>query len=80
MRTAASPGWFHTQSRNTSTRWHSVQLREDPPLGVLSGKPQPGAEPLAGKHTLNRFELGSTRPSRYKKIHYQPEAIDELTF
>ena len=54
------------------------QLREDPLLGVLSGKPQPGAEPLAGKSTLNRLELGGETPSRYKKIHYREEAIDEL--
>ena len=54
------------------------QLREDPLLAVLSGKAQVGEEPLAGKSTLNRLELGSEKPSRYKKIHYRQEAIDEL--
>jgi len=54
------------------------QLREDPLLAVLSGKQRVGEEPLAGKSTLNRRELGSPVPSRYKKIHYREEAIDEL--
>jgi hypothetical protein len=54
------------------------QLRQDPLLGVLSGKPRAGEDPLAGKSTLNRLELGQPEPDRYKKIHYQPEAIDEL--
>ena len=34
------------------------QLREDPLLAVLSGKARAGEEPLAGKSTLNRLELG----------------------
>jgi hypothetical protein len=54
------------------------QLREDPLLAVLSGKQRVGEEPLAGKSTLNRLELGSEAPSRYKKIDYREEAIDEL--
>jgi len=54
------------------------QLREDPLLAVLSGKQQAGQEPLAGKSTLNGLELGGEAPSRYKKIHYRKEAIDEL--
>jgi len=54
------------------------QLREDPLLAVLSGKPRVGQEPLAGKSTLNRLELGGEQPSRYKKIHYREAAIDEL--
>ena len=54
------------------------QLREDPLLAVLSGKQRVGEEPLAGKSTLNRVELGGPAPSRYKKIHYREEAIDEL--
>jgi hypothetical protein len=45
---------------------------------VLSGKQRVGEEPLAGKSTLNRLELGGQVPSRYKKIHYREEAIDEL--
>jgi hypothetical protein len=54
------------------------QLREDPLLAVLSGKRRISAEPLAGKSTLNRLELGGEEPSRYKKIRYRQEAIDEL--
>ena len=54
------------------------QLREDPLLAVLSGKPRPGEETLAGKSTLNRLELGGEQPTRYKKIHYREAAIDEL--
>jgi hypothetical protein len=54
------------------------QLREDPLLAVLSGKARVGEEPLAGKSTLNRLELGGEAPSRYKKIQYREEAIDEL--
>jgi hypothetical protein len=54
------------------------QLREDPLLAVLSGKARVGEEPLAGKSTLNRLELGGEAPSRYKKIHYREEAIDAL--
>jgi hypothetical protein len=54
------------------------QLREDPLLAVLSGKQRVGEEPLAGKSTLNRLELGGPAPSRYKKIHYREEAIGEL--
>jgi hypothetical protein len=54
------------------------QLREDPLLAVLSGKARVGEEPLAGKSTLNRLELGGEKPSRYKKIQYRPEDIDEL--
>ena len=54
------------------------QLREDPLLGVLSGKRRLGQEALAGKSTLNRLELGGEQPTRYKKIHYREAAIDEL--
>jgi len=54
------------------------QLREDPLLAVLSGKAHVGEEPLAGKSTLNRLELGGETPSRYKKIRYRPEALDDL--
>jgi hypothetical protein len=54
------------------------QLREDPLLAVLSGKQLAGEEPLAGKSTLNRLELGGETPSRYKKIHYRGQAIDDL--
>ena len=54
------------------------QLREDPLLGLLSGQRRLGEEALAGKSTLNRLELGGEQPSRYKKIHYREQAIDEL--
>lgn len=54
------------------------QLREDPLLGVLSGKQRVGEDPLAGKSTLNRLELSTPEPDRYKKIHYQQQAMDEL--
>ena len=45
------------------------QLRQDPLLHVLAGKPKMD-EPLAGKSTLNRLELGDGSPNRYKKITY----------
>src|SRR5712691_2273290 len=35
-------------------------------------------DPLAGKSTLNRLELSTETPSRYKKIHCRQEAIDTL--
>ena len=54
------------------------QLREDPLLAVLSGKKQVGEALLAGKSTLNRLELSRELPTRYKKIHCQQEAVDEL--
>lgn len=54
------------------------QLRNDPLLAVLAGKREAGQEPLAGKSTLNRLELSSETPDRYKKISYQQEKIDEL--
>ena len=52
------------------------QLRNDPLLGVLSGKREL-AERLAGKSTLNRLEL-TGRSLRYHKISYSAEAIDRL--
>jgi hypothetical protein len=52
------------------------QLRSDPLLGVLSGKPELD-QPLAGKSTLNRLEL-TGRSGRYHKIGYSTEAIDRL--
>ena len=53
------------------------QLRKDPVFGILSGRTEPD-EPLAGKSTLNRMELGSGINNRYKKITYWKEAVDEL--
>ena len=52
------------------------QLRTDPLLAVLAGKPDLDA-PLAGKSTLNRLELAG-RSARYHKIGYSAEAIDSL--
>jgi hypothetical protein len=53
------------------------QLRSDPVFGILAGRHEL-AEPLAGKSTLNRMELGSGTQDRYKKITYWKESIDEL--
>ncbi len=54
------------------------QLRQDPLLALLAGKQEVGQEPLAGKSTLNRLELGGEKPDRYKKILYEEAAIDQL--
>ena len=54
------------------------QLRQDPLLRVLAGKVEPAEEALAGKSTLNRMELGTAEPDRYKKITFWRDAIDEL--
>jgi hypothetical protein len=35
-------------------------------------------EPLAGKSTLNRLELGDGSPHRYKKITYWKDSLDTL--
>lgn len=51
--------------------------RHDPLLGVLTGKPQ-AQQPLAGKSTLNRLELGTTETNRYKKIDADTAAMDRL--
>jgi hypothetical protein len=56
------------------------QLREDPLLMLLAGSAQPD-QPLAGKSTLNRLELGDgelAAEDRYKKVQYDAVAIDEL--
>ncbi len=53
------------------------QLRNDPVFGILAGSKELD-EPLAGKSTLNRMELGSGTKDRYKKITFWKEAIDEL--
>jgi hypothetical protein len=53
------------------------QLRDDPLLQVLAGKPQQDG-PLAGKSTLNRMELGDGSRDRYKKITYWRDSMDEL--
>src|SRR6185437_16241129 len=53
------------------------QLRTDRVFGILSGK-RDLTEPLAGKSTLNRLELGTGVKDRYKKIIFRQEAVDEL--
>jgi hypothetical protein len=53
------------------------QLRNDPVFGVLAGREQLH-EPLAGKSTLNRMELGAGTQDRYKQITFWKEAMDEL--
>jgi len=54
------------------------QLRQDPLLRLMAGKAEPGAEPMAGKSTLNRMELGNGQLSRYKKISFWRDSVDEL--
>jgi len=53
------------------------QLKKDPMLRLLTGK-KDQQEDLAGKSTLNRLELSTGMTSRYKKVHYWREALDEL--
>jgi DDE family transposase len=52
------------------------QLRKDPVFGILSRRED--REPLAGKSTLNRLELGTGVNDRYKKITFWKDALDEL--
>ena len=56
-------------------------LRHDPLFGVLAGKlkaRRSDCAAVAGKSTLNRLELSKPEPSRYHKISYKAEAIEEL--
>jgi hypothetical protein len=53
------------------------QLRHDPVFGILAGREEM-EQPLAGKSTLNRMEMGAGAKDRYKKITFWKEAIDEL--
>ena len=53
------------------------QLRKDPVFGILAGREELD-EPLAGKSTLNRMELGTGTKGRYKKITFGKETVDEL--
>jgi Transposase DDE domain group 1 len=53
------------------------QLRSDPVFGGLAGREELD-EPLAGKSTLNRMELGTGVKSRYKKITFWKDGVDEL--
>jgi len=54
------------------------QLRQDPLLGLMAGKAEPGTELLAGKSTLNRMELGAGIADRYKKITFWRDSVDQL--
>jgi hypothetical protein len=57
-----------------------VQLRNDPLMGLLAGKREPGAA-LASKSTLCRLERtpeAGAATDRYKKIRYDAAAIDRL--
>jgi hypothetical protein len=53
------------------------QLRQDPLLHVRAGQAKMD-EPLVGKSTLNRLELGDGSPHRYKKITYWKDSLDAL--
>jgi hypothetical protein len=53
------------------------QLRHDPVFGILAGR-EKLEDPLAGKSTLNRMELGAGGKDRYKKITFWKEGIDEV--
>ena len=53
------------------------QLPTDPVFGILAGREKLD-EPLAGKSTLNRMELGAGAKDRYKKITFWKDALDEL--
>jgi Transposase DDE domain group 1 len=53
------------------------QLRQDPVLKLLAGQSDL-EQPLAGKSTLNRLELGTGANTRYKKVTFWKHSIDEL--
>jgi hypothetical protein len=53
------------------------QLRQDPVLKLLAGQADL-EQPLAGKSTLNRLELGTGANTRYKKVTFWKHSIDEL--
>ena len=64
------------------------ELRSDPVLAVMVDATDPKGrtrkqardrgKALAGKSTLNRLELSTVEPSRYKKIVCRQEGLDEL--
>lgn len=53
------------------------ELRKDPMLRLMAGKKDQDKD-LAGKSTLNRLEWGTGTASRYKRINFWREAVDEL--
>jgi len=57
------------------------EVRHDPALAPVLGRLEarrPGCAPLAGKSTLNRLEHAPELNSRYHRIAYDPEAIQNL--
>lgn len=54
------------------------QLRHDPMLRLLANKAEIAGQPLGGKSTLSRLERNDGTASRYSKITYWRDAIDEL--
>ena len=57
------------------------QLRHDPLMAILAGKREPDPDDgfaLAGKSTLNRLELTTTRATRYKKIVAKHGEIEDF--
>src|ERR1043166_2561377 len=54
------------------------QLRQDPMLRLLAGKAEVGEQALAGKSTLSRMERNDGSATRYSKITYWRDAMDEL--
>lgn len=59
------------------------QLRSDRLWRLLAGKANPAVEPVAGKSTLNRLEVGVSRqagqaPGRYHKIGVDEQAFSPL--
>jgi hypothetical protein len=57
------------------------QLRHDPVMAVLAGKLEArraDCAPLAGKSTLNRLEHAPAGADRYRKIAYDPAAVERL--
>ena len=53
------------------------QLRTDPVFGMLAERSDL-TNPLAGKSTLNRMELGTGMGDRYKKITFWKDSVDQL--
>jgi hypothetical protein len=56
-------------------------LRHDPVMATLAGKlsaRRADCAPVAGKSTLNRLELSRPTPTRYHKVAYDQDAIEEL--
>ena len=57
------------------------ELRHDPLMAVLAGELEAWREdcaPVAGKSTLNRFELSRDTPTKYHKIAHEAAAVEGL--